>query len=208
MLSKAARTSRNVCLLFLAAFVVFTSNPPGPGQAQERNARFPQRVLIIRHAKKPGQEENSIHLSHEGKERADELHQLFKVSEDRPEPFPTPDFIFAAKMSKHSNRSVETVTPLAKKLKRPINAAFRDEDFENLAHEILRNQKYAGKTILICWHHGTAPELANRLGAANAPGRWKDSVFDRVWQINYDKTGTVTFSDLPQQLLEAQPAGK
>jgi len=66
----------------------------------------------------------------------------------------------------------------------------------------------SGKTILICRHHGTTPELANRLGAAGAPGHWKDSEFNRVWQIDYDRPGVATFHDLPRQLPEAQPAGK
>ena len=178
------------------------------GQQSERNTRFPKHVLIIRHAEKPPEEENSIHLSFKGRERANELYRLFKASDDRPVLMAAPDFIFAAKMSKNSNRSVETVTPLARRLKRSINAEYDDEDFEKLAREILENRKYSEKTILISWHHSSIPELANRLKAEGAPKKWKDAVFDRVWQIDYDKTGQATFQDFPQQLFELQPAGK
>jgi len=54
--------------------------------------------------------------------------------------------------------------------------------------------------VLICWHHGKIPELAAKLGA-DVPKHFKDTVFDRVWRIDYDKMGKVRFHDLPQQLL-------
>ena len=76
-----------------------------------------------------------------------------------------------------------------------------DEEFAKLAQEILQNRKYAGKTILICWHHGTIPDLARALGAADSPGDWDHKAFDRVWQLRYDEKGNVTFVDRPQQLL-------
>jgi hypothetical protein len=205
---QAARTRRALCSLLVVLFAISTSNRPVSGQLHDKIVKVPRRVMIIRHAEKPPKDDPSIHLSPEGHDRAVELYRLFKTSEERPDPFPTPHFIFAAKNSKHSNRSVETVTPLAKKLKLTINSNYQDENFEKLAQELLTNRKYAGKPILISWHHGTTPELANRLGAINAPDHWKDSVFDRVWQIDYDKQGLVTFQDLPQQLLELQPAGK
>jgi len=208
MVIQTVRARRIGRFIFTALFVFLAVVPAAPGQVQDRNVRLPQRVLIIRHAEKPEQDETSIHLSPEGRKHANELYRLFKESEDRPSPFPTPVFIFAAGTSKHSNRSVETVTPLAQRLKRNINQEYRDEDYEKLAHEILTNRKYAGKTILVSWHHGTIPELANRLKATDAPKKWKDSVFDRVWQIDYDKEGQATFQDLPQQLLEPQPTGK
>src|SRR5207253_2045580 len=129
----------------------------------------------------------SVHLSPEGRKRAAALHQLFEASPKRPEPFPTPDFIFAAKDSEHSHRPVETVSALAKKLKLTVNSGYRNQDFAKLARDLLRDPKYAGKTILVCWRHGTAPQLAKEFKAADAPAFWKGSVFDRVWQITYDK---------------------
>src|SRR5438445_235430 len=80
----------------------------------------PRQVLIIRHAEKP--EGDSIHLSPEGQQRAEALLRLFTKSADRPDPFPTPDFIFATKKSSHSNRPLETVLPLAKALNLDVNA--------------------------------------------------------------------------------------
>ena len=48
-----------------------------------------------------------------------------------PAPLATPDFIYATKESKHSNRPVETVTPLAKALKDlHIHYKHADHDYQ------------------------------------------------------------------------------
>jgi broad specificity phosphatase PhoE len=140
-------------------------------------------VLIIRHAEKP--DDHSIHLSPAGERRAEALPRLFEKGADRTDPFPTPDFIFASKKSAHSNRPVETVTPPAKVLNLDINAHFENGDFARLADELLTKPWYKGKTVLVCWHHGTIPALATKLRAERVPDRWKDSAFDRVWVIAY-----------------------
>jgi hypothetical protein len=199
MAIQATRIRRIVSAISLTIFSIFAANPLALGQAQQN---LPQRVLIIRHGEK-SPDDKVVHLNAEGKERAEQLYLLFKASASRPDPLPTPDFIFAAKDSKHSHRSVETVTPLAKKLKLTVNSNYADADYAKLAQEILQNRRYAGKTILICWHHGMAPNLANQLRAVAAPGHWKGSVFDRVWQITYEMNGKTAFQDLPQHLLKS-----
>src|SRR5262249_36365134 len=133
--------------------------------------------------------------------RADALPLLFKPSKRMPAPFPEPDFIFAARDSKSSHRPFETVAVLAEKLGLPINSTYHNEDFARMVREIFENPRYAGKTILICWHHSTIPELTRQLGGANSPDSWKGHVFDRVWQLTYDDKGKVMFLDRPQQLL-------
>jgi hypothetical protein len=57
-----------------------------------------------------------------------------------------------------------------------------------------------GKLVIICWHHGNIPDLAEALGAAKTAQNWKGVVFDRVWQINYEG-GMATLKNLPQWLL-------
>jgi hypothetical protein len=190
----------------IVVLVCFSAGAWAPfveGQAKDRSESYPSRILLIRHAEKPADETSSVHLTPEGMKRAEQLFHLFEASEKRTIAFPVPDFIFAAKDSKHSHRPVETVAVLAKKLKLPINANYRNEDFTELVQEIFHSPKYAGKTILICWHHGTLPQLANRLKAANAPETWKGTVFDRLWEITYDGKGKTTFRDLPQHLLSS-----
>jgi broad specificity phosphatase PhoE len=186
-----------VCTRFSLAFVVVLA-VVSPSCADEAKS-YPARILIIRHAEKPT-EGKSVELSDEGKERAKKLHKLFEKSDARPNPFPRPDFIFATADSKESQRPNLTVAPLAKKLGLKVNDDYANKHFAKLAHELLHDKTYAGKTVLVCWHHGTIPDLIEKLGAKK-PHKIKDEVFDRVWQIEYDKKGNITFSDLPQRLM-------
>jgi broad specificity phosphatase PhoE len=158
----------------------------------------PREVLIIRHAEKPGGD--SIHLSPEGQQRAEALPRLFMKSPDRPDPLPTPEFLVATKKSSNSNRPVETLTPLAKALNLDLNDRYKDEEFDRLATELLTNPRYAGKIVLVCWHHGKIPELAQGLKAPDVPEKWNDRVFDRVWVITY-KDGKAKLGNRPQALM-------
>jgi hypothetical protein len=184
----------------------------------KKNTKFPQQILIIRHAEKTG-DADDVHISKKGQERAEVLYKLFEASKERPEPFPTPDFIFAASNSKGSHRPVETVTPFAMKLKMTINDTFSDklsaapsatedknkaekgQGMLGLRDKVFGDEKYFGKTILVSWRHGAIPELAKTLKATKTPDKWKDEIFDRVWQITYDDKGEATFLDRPQRLL-------
>ncbi len=182
----------------------------------KKNVKYPQQILIIRHAEKTGDKED-FHLSKQGKERAEVLFQLFVASKSRPDPLPTPDFIFAAKNDKSSYRPVETVTPYAMKLKASINSRYSSklpgsvskkgeklpdgESMLGLRDEVFGDAKYAGKAILVAWRHSTISELAKTLKATKVPAKWEDKVFDRVWQIRYDESGNATFVDRPQRLL-------
>ena len=182
--------------------------------AQGGAKNLPKYILIIRHAEKPAKEDGDVHLSAAGKERAEKLHHLFMKSDKRPEPFPVPDFIFATHNGENSHRPVETVTPLSLKLKLSINEEYHNallavtkkgktaKGINNMRDEIFGSPKYAGKTVLISWHHGKIPEVAHAFKATQAPTKWNGSeVFDRVWQISYDGQGAATFVDRPQRLM-------
>jgi hypothetical protein len=197
---------------------LFGAGDRGPAQDAGKPATKPPRhILIIRHSEKTGAKED-VHLSSRGVERAQELHQLFVASKDRPDPFPTPDFIFAATHHADSQRPVDTVKPLATKLKLPIcdrydsklppapgktdagDKAAPKERMAELAKAIFGSPEYSAKTILVAWRHKTIPDLARTLKAGNVPAKWDEKVFDRVWQITYDDRGS-TFRDRPQRLL-------
>jgi broad specificity phosphatase PhoE len=158
----------------------------------------PRQVLIIRHAERP--DGDSVHLSPEGQKRAEALPGLFTKRANRPDPFPSPDFIFATKKSSHSNRPVETVRPLARALNLDSDDRFKGDETDRLAAELLTNPRYAGKTVLVCWHHGMVPELARQLKAEDVPDQWKPSAFDRVWVITY-KDGKGKLKKLHQGLM-------
>jgi hypothetical protein len=179
--------------------LLVTSSRVFAGAVLSQGAAFadgakPKQILIIRHAEKTGLK-TDMHLNPRGFQRAAALPRLF------PAQFDTPDFIFATRISKHSNRPVETVTPLAKALHRRIDNRFGEDDYRPLAKEVLSRPAYAGKNVLVCWHHGRIPALAEALGFSHPPSPWPDTQFDRVWRVQYDG-GSATMTDMPQHLLE------
>jgi hypothetical protein len=105
--------------------------------------------------------------------------------------FKTPDFVFATKSDGSSQRPLETITPLATALGLQPNADSKDNDFGVVATAVKTQPQYVGKVLLICWHHGNLPALAETIGATNV-NKWPPTVFDQLWQIDY--------SSDPQQL--------
>lgn len=163
----------------------------------------PNQVLIIRHGEKPGDPAvdaatDGTGLSTRGYERAAALAIYV------PATFGKPDFLFATQASKHSNRPVETITPLAQALDRSIDSGYADDDFGKLAAKLLGDSKYAGKLVLICWHHGKIPQLTTVLGGAAPQSSWPAAVFDRVWQMDFPSTAPATglpVQNIAQRLL-------
>jgi hypothetical protein len=154
----------------------------------------PATILLIRHAEKP---ETGMDLTPAGFARAAALPQLFGGA--TPHNLPRPDFLFATHVSKNSNRPVETITPLSEALKLPISHDIADKDFATLATELLSG-KYAGKVVLVAWHHGSIPAFAKALGAVPPYDPWPVMQFDRVWRIDFSG-GQAVLVDLPQGLM-------
>lgn len=166
------------------------------GYGQTAGSLDPATVLIVRHGEKLT--DGRIDLSTTGFERARLLPNLFTSGGKRTD-LPVPQFLFAAHQSKHSNRPVETITPLAAALHLPIDDRFSDDDYAGLAAELLSG-RYAGKVVMVAWHHGKIPELARSLGAVPPYSPWPDEKFDRIWRIDY-VNGKAVLRDLPQQVL-------
>jgi len=162
----------------------------------------PATILIIRHAEKlpNGDPTLSPDLSPAGYARAQLLLKAFLPLGVRPD-LPTPQYIFAAAPSSHSNRSALTVVPLADALHLQINQDFKDHDYAGLAAELLSG-KYAGKVVLVSWHHGKIPELATALGATPPYNPWPEDQFDRIWKIDYNN-GKAALHDLPYEAVPA-----
>ncbi len=161
----------------------------------------PWRVLIIRHGEKPGDpcidgSADGPNLSSRGYERAEAL------AADVPTQFGRPDFIIATQATRSSNRPIETITPLSKAIAVAIDHKHSNDNYDKVAADILSNPKYAGKQVLICWHHGKIPELTVLLRGQPPVSPWPCNMFDRVWQITYPTDGSATTTvQLPQNLL-------
>lgn len=159
----------------------------------------PATILLIRHAEKLT--DGRMDLSTVGFERAKVIPLMFAGGGQATasQRLPRPDFLFATHVSTHSNRPVETITPLSEALGLPVSHEVADKDFPVLAKELLSG-KYAGKVVLVAWHHGSLPQFARALGAVPPYDPWPDTQFDRVWRIDY-AGGKATLLDLPQELL-------
>ena len=120
--------------------------------------------------------------------------------------FPVPDFLFAAQSTTSSHRPVETITPLSQALNLTINTPYSDNAYTQQAQEILdAPEVYGGKVVLICWHHGKAPDLAQAFGVSKKDLKpwspWQPTVFDLIFQITWPTSTTVNFVVSYQQLL-------
>jgi hypothetical protein len=184
-----------VCRARLLIFVLLVS-VAGVWAQSPTAAQPPATILIIRHAEKLT--DGRIDLSPVGFERARLTPKLFLPAGVRPD-LPTPQVLFATHQSAHSNRPVQTVTPLAAALHLPINDSFENDDFAGLAATLLSG-KYAGKVVLVVWHHGKIPQLAKALGATPPYTPWPDQQFDRIWRIDY-VNGKATLQDLPYAIM-------
>ncbi len=149
----------------------------------------PATILIVRHAEKL--DNGEADLSPAGAARAGLLPQMFGSRTD----LPTPQVIFAARSTTRSDRSMQTVTPLAEALHLPIDDRFKDHQYADLAAELLSG-RYAGKVVLVVWHHGKIPQLAIALGATPPYNPWPAQQYDRIWRIDYIN-GKATLHDLP-----------
>jgi hypothetical protein len=115
----------------------------------------PAQIILLRHAEKPPDETN-VHLSATGKERARALVQFFTNT-----PALTrngmPVALFAARpiSRSHSKRPVETLEPLAKHLKLHILTPHTATECSALAKKVLDDPAYDGRTVVICWVHGS-----------------------------------------------------
>jgi hypothetical protein len=202
---KPSRLSFALSVFGLAALLVL----PAPvvtavaqlSQADAPVSKTPVVVYILRHAEKPVGEGKDPNLTPQGFERAHAIPSLFMMAPGATQParFPRPDSIFATETSKASNRPIETITPLAQALHLKINHDFADLETGPLARELLSG-KYAGKVVVIAWHHGEIPHLAQALGVAKVPKKWDPDVFDQIWQIRW-VDGEAQLTILPQRLL-------
>ena len=123
-----------------------------------------------------------------------------------------PDFLFATASSSSSSRPLETITPLVQALqfstnnpKLTINQQFTNDTdgINGLVKLVLSGPPYAGKVILICWHHGTIPQLTEAFGVPPSQlpfTKWPSTVFDLVFGISFP-SGQPNFGVTCQKLL-------
>jgi hypothetical protein len=160
----------------------------------------PAQIILFRHAEKPD-DPAAVHLSPRGEERARALVSLLGKSPSLTSNAPIAA-LYATRITKHdhSQRTGETLAPLAKELGLSVQAPYESEFYSMLASDILANAAYRDKTVIICWTHHNIANLAAGLSVKPKPSQWKDKTFDRLWMIK-PGSSTAAFQDLPQRLL-------
>jgi len=173
-------------------------------------------ILLIRHAEKPDGQNQGVNvlgvndpesLIPQGWQRAGALAVFFGVQSG----LPVPDQIYVAapdkekvaphvKLGSKSNRPLETVTPLAAKLKKEPIQTFSKGDEEDLVDAIVR----LDGTTLVCWQHESIPQIAELIigSSAGIPAPWPGDRFDVIWRFTRADTGAPwTFEQECQHLL-------
>jgi len=175
------------CLALLAALAGFCSAAPNPNPLQDAV------ILIIRHAEKPA---TGTDLAPAGAQRAEAYVNYFKNFQLDSKPIKL-DYLFATADSKGSHRERLTLAPLSQALKMPLDTRFKDKEFPSMVSDI--QSKPHGQHILICWHHGTIPDIVRALGADPDKllpgGKWPFDVFSWVIELRYDHDGRLMASN-------------
>ncbi len=176
--------------------------------------------MLIRHAEKPADsppphgvtkhgDHDSESLTVEGWQRAGALAAFFAPTHG-PLQSPllaTPEVLYAAAPGKHSGsdgsrseRPLQTITPLAKKLGRTVRTDFTKGEETKLADAAMAEIG----TVLVCWQHQVANLIANRIlgDDTTAPQKWPSDRFDVVWVFDLQGDGSYSFSQVPQMLLK------
>jgi hypothetical protein len=174
----------SICLILLAGWFASKSvaSPVVSGKGF-----YSATVLLIRHAEKP---ETGTGLSPEGQQRALAYVNYFKSFTIDAKPVRI-SALYAAADSSESRRSRLTLQPLSRALKIAINSSYKNMNFASLVNAM--RARPGGRVSVVCWHHGTMPDLVRALGGDPAKllpkGEWPDSVYGGIIVLRYDSQG-------------------
>lgn len=117
-----------------------------------------KQIIFIRHGEKTKRDD--VNLSPLGYKRAEKLVEYFINSKS----IPIPDKIIAMKQShkESSNRSYETVQPLAKHLNLKISDHYTREEIKEIA-EYIKEHESKNSVVLVCWEHSCIPKIVEKL---------------------------------------------
>jgi hypothetical protein len=178
----------------------------------------PDSIMLIRHAEKPNDEgrvrgvnpfgrEDADSLSVHGWQRAGALVRLFAPHDSSAAVagLRVPDVLCAprATASNPSQRSAQTLAPLAAWLSLPIRMDFAKGEESGLARSLLETSG----VVLVAWSHEGLPAIARALGPADPdlPRAWPKERFDLVWVFTPQGTRW-SLRQVPQWLLAGDSA--
>jgi hypothetical protein len=136
--------SMSTKLIWTAPTIVLWSVLAAPAPAQSPVTR-PAQIILIRHAEKPADEEDP-HLSPAGVKRAEQL-VSFITTDPAMIRFGPPVAVFATQTTKRGNgqRTQETVAPLARALKLPVQTPLPQQGLRQTGEADSRKPEVRGK---------------------------------------------------------------
>jgi broad specificity phosphatase PhoE len=171
----------------------------------------PTRIIFIRHAEKPGfnNQDDGIDpdgspdvesLTVRGWQRAGALARYFSPATGAGEL--TPSTVFAAGIGhgSKSRRPIQTVTPLVDLLKATRQVAFVTEHLKDHVEAVMQDALQREGIVLISWEHKRIPDLVAELPGAPAVPDWPDDRFDIAWVLDRTLQGWM-FRQVPQLVL-------
>jgi hypothetical protein len=167
-------------------------------------------VMVIRHGEKPLTDgepygvtlegvQNASSLTVVGWVRAGALAAGFAYPQERWN-LPVPTAIYAASpRGKDGLRALQTIGPLANRLKLPMNTSFEKGDEAKLADELIAGHG----ARLVCWEHHAIPTLVGNLGSISpSPAHsWANERYDLIWIFTKQPDGSWAFRVIPERLL-------
>lgn len=189
-------------------------------KATRGSDRTMRKIMLIRHAEKPGDADpdhgvspDGVHDRHaltvRGWQRAGALVRFFAplAPRDAGDAIATPGTIIASAATPDSRslRAQQTVQPLADSLGLAVDAGRPDGEEAAVAAAA----RAARSPVLIAWHHHHLPALARAIGGAaiGCPRDWPDDRFDVVWVLDRpDADSPWRMVQVPQQLLAGDRA--
>jgi hypothetical protein len=186
-----------------------------------------QTILLIRHAEKPepggdngvdstgASDANS--LTPRGWQRAGTWVHVFAPPSGQNALLPRPDAVFASAPEKHhksaagaegskSRRPLETITPLAAKLKLEVDLRFAKGDEESLAAALSETDG----VVLVCWQHEKIAAIARGLAPVpqNVPVHWPEDRFNVVFRFDRLERGAPwEFRQIVPVMLDGDESG-
>ena len=171
------------------------------------------RILIIRHAEKPDPERgiegvdekgsrDPASLSPRGWQRAGALACAFSVAAIADQLSFRPQRIYASRSSakgKVSRRSIQTVMPLADKLRIAVDTRFGRGDEESL----VQDAALGVNPVLISWQREGIPAIVSHLVGdvrPEIPAAWPSDRFDLIWALTRSAKAW-SFTQIPQSFL-------
>ncbi len=164
----------------------------------------PSKIMLIRHAEKPGDplpsfgvKENGARSQHslavQGWQRAGALTAFFAAPALAE--ITVPAYLYASSADT-GVRPIETITPLAHRLGLTADQTFAVGDEDRLAANLMLRDG----VVLVAWEHKHLPLIAAHL-TSTAPKTWPGDRFDVVWVFDRQSLGSYRFLQVAQKLL-------